>query len=92
MEFGQVSRMPGISRIGSSLPAGNTTTRSNGGTTNAISRSSIILQGRIQFVQVGETGHHHPPNGRRVIDLRGKTDLRVSLCGSFTIPRVFFVP
>ncbi len=31
--------------------------------------------GRIQFVQVGETQHHHPPlNG--VIDLRGQTDLR----------------
>jgi len=33
------------------------------------------LQGRVQFVQIGEKGHHHPPlNG--VIDLRGKTDLR----------------
>lgn len=31
--------------------------------------------GRIQFVQVGEKDHHHPPlNG--VIDLRGKTTLR----------------
>jgi ADP-heptose:LPS heptosyltransferase len=33
------------------------------------------FKGRIQFVQVGERGHHHPKlNG--VIDLRGKTDLR----------------
>lgn len=31
--------------------------------------------GRIQFVQVGEKGHHHPPL-RGVLDLRGKTDLR----------------
>ncbi|HKS38054.1 MAG TPA: glycosyltransferase family 9 protein [Verrucomicrobiae bacterium] len=30
---------------------------------------------RIQFVQVGETGHHHP-RLEGVIDLRGKTDLR----------------
>ena len=30
---------------------------------------------RIQFVQVGETGHFHPPL-RGVIDLRGKTDTR----------------
>src|SRR5262245_30967349 len=30
---------------------------------------------RILFVQVGEAGHEHPPL-RRVIDLRGKTDLR----------------
>jgi ADP-heptose:LPS heptosyltransferase len=30
---------------------------------------------RIQFVQVGETGHHHPPLGG-VIDLRGRTSLR----------------
>ena len=32
-------------------------------------------RGRILFVQVGESGHHHPPL-RGVIDLRGKTDLR----------------
>lgn len=33
------------------------------------------FRGRIVFVQVGESHHHHPPlNG--VIDLRGKTDLR----------------
>ncbi|HVK58548.1 MAG TPA: glycosyltransferase family 9 protein [Candidatus Kapabacteria bacterium] len=33
------------------------------------------FKGKIQFVQVGESGHHHPRlNG--VIDLRGKTDLR----------------
>ncbi|MEO8428675.1 MAG: glycosyltransferase family 9 protein [Verrucomicrobiota bacterium] len=33
------------------------------------------FRGRIQFVQVGERGHHHPKlNG--VVDLRGKTDLR----------------
>lgn len=33
------------------------------------------FRGRIQFVQVGEEGHHHPAlNG--VMDLRGKTDLR----------------
>ncbi|MEX3935872.1 glycosyltransferase family 9 protein [Paraburkholderia phymatum] len=31
--------------------------------------------GRIQFVQVGEAGHQHPPL-RNTIDLRGKTDLR----------------
>ena len=31
--------------------------------------------GKIQFVQVGESGHAHPPL-RDVIDLRGKTDLR----------------
>jgi ADP-heptose:LPS heptosyltransferase len=31
--------------------------------------------GRIQFVQVGRTGHHHPKL-KRVIDLRGQTDLR----------------
>ncbi|HEX5208426.1 MAG TPA: glycosyltransferase family 9 protein [Steroidobacteraceae bacterium] len=30
---------------------------------------------RILFVQVGEAGHEHPPL-RRVIDLRGRTDLR----------------
>jgi ADP-heptose:LPS heptosyltransferase len=33
------------------------------------------FQGRIQFVQVGERGHYHPPL-QNVIDLRGKTDLR----------------
>ena len=33
------------------------------------------FRGRIQFVQVGEYGHHHPKlNG--VVDLRGQTDLR----------------
>jgi ADP-heptose:LPS heptosyltransferase len=32
-------------------------------------------RGRIDFVQVGEAGHAHPPL-RGVIDLRGKTDLR----------------
>jgi len=31
--------------------------------------------GRIQFVQVGENGHYHPPL-ENVIDLRGETDLR----------------
>jgi len=31
--------------------------------------------GNIQFVQIGETGHNHPPL-KNVIDLRGKTDLR----------------
>ncbi len=30
---------------------------------------------QIRWVQVGETGHHHPPLNH-VIDLRGKTDLR----------------
>ncbi|RPJ72406.1 MAG: ADP-heptose--LPS heptosyltransferase, partial [Acidobacteria bacterium] len=29
----------------------------------------------IQFVQVGEAGHHHPPL-RGAVDLRGRTDLR----------------
>jgi len=33
------------------------------------------FQGRIQFVQVGEKEHYHPPL-QGVIDLRGKTDLR----------------
>ena len=33
------------------------------------------FRGRIQFVQVGETHHHHPLLDG-VIDLRGKTDLR----------------
>ena len=33
------------------------------------------FQGRIVFVQIGETGHYHPAL-RGVIDLRGKTDLR----------------
>ena len=33
------------------------------------------FRGRIQFVQVGELGHHHPAL-RGVIDLRGKTDVR----------------
>jgi ADP-heptose:LPS heptosyltransferase len=32
-------------------------------------------RGRIQFVQVGESGHYHPPL-RDVIDLRGATSLR----------------
>ena len=33
------------------------------------------FRGQIQFVQVGERGHHHPKL-KGVIDLRGKTDLR----------------
>lgn len=33
------------------------------------------FQDTIRFVQVGESGHHHPPL-KGVIDLRGKTDLR----------------
>jgi ADP-heptose:LPS heptosyltransferase len=33
------------------------------------------FRGRIQFVQVGERGHHHPPLDG-VIDLRGETNLR----------------
>lgn len=33
------------------------------------------FRGRIQFVQVGENSHQHPPL-EGVIDLRGKTDLR----------------
>jgi ADP-heptose:LPS heptosyltransferase len=33
------------------------------------------FRGRIQFVQVGEPSHHHPPL-RGVVDLRGDTDLR----------------
>ena len=33
------------------------------------------FRGRIQFVQVGEAGHHHPALSG-VIDLRGKADLR----------------
>jgi len=33
------------------------------------------FRGRIQFVQVGEDGHHHPPLDG-VVDLRGQTSLR----------------
>lgn len=33
------------------------------------------LRGRVQFVQVGEKGHYHPPL-KGVLDLRGKTSLR----------------
>jgi ADP-heptose:LPS heptosyltransferase len=33
------------------------------------------FHGKIQFVQVGQKGHHHPAL-ENVIDLRGKTDLR----------------
>jgi ADP-heptose:LPS heptosyltransferase len=33
------------------------------------------FRGKLQFVQVGERGHHHP-RLQGVIDLRGKTDLR----------------
>ena len=33
------------------------------------------FRGRIEFVQVGEAEHHHPPL-RGVVDLRGQTDLR----------------
>lgn len=33
------------------------------------------FRGRVEFVQVGEAGHHHPPL-QGVIDLRGQTDLR----------------
>jgi len=33
------------------------------------------FRGRIQFVQVGEAAHHHPPLAG-VVDLRGRTDLR----------------
>jgi ADP-heptose:LPS heptosyltransferase len=33
------------------------------------------FRGKIQFVQVGDYGHHHPKL-KGVIDLRGKTDLR----------------
>lgn len=33
------------------------------------------FRGKIQFVQIGEPGHHHPPL-RGVVDLRGRTDLR----------------
>ena len=33
------------------------------------------FRGRIQFVQVGEESHHHPPLDG-VVDLRGETDLR----------------
>ena len=41
----------------------------------AISGSSTISQGHVLFVQVGESGHAHPPL-RGVLDLRGKTTLR----------------
>ena len=34
------------------------------------------FQGRIEFVQVGEGGHYHPPL-QGVVDLRGSTDLRM---------------
>lgn len=33
------------------------------------------FRGKILFVQVGETGHYHPPL-RHVVDLRGRLDLR----------------
>ncbi len=33
------------------------------------------LRGRVEFVQIGEDGHHHPPLDG-VVDLRGRTDLR----------------
>lgn len=33
------------------------------------------FRGRIRFVQVGESGHHHPPL-KSVVDLRGRTDIR----------------
>src|SRR5690606_11064954 len=33
------------------------------------------FRGAIDFVQVGEAGHHHPPL-QGVVDLRGQTDLR----------------
>ncbi len=33
------------------------------------------FRGKIQFVQIGELGHHHPPL-KGVIDLRGQTNLR----------------
>jgi ADP-heptose:LPS heptosyltransferase len=33
------------------------------------------FRGRIQFVQIGEAGHHHPELSS-VIDLRGRTDVR----------------
>ena len=33
------------------------------------------FRGRIEFVQVGEAGHHHPPL-RGTVDLRGQTTLR----------------
>jgi len=33
------------------------------------------FRGRIEFVQVGEAGHHHPPL-RGTVDLRGRTSLR----------------
>ncbi len=35
--------------------------------------------GRIQFVQVGEPSHHHPPL-QGVVDLRGQTSLRQLVC------------
>jgi len=33
------------------------------------------FQGRLEFVQVGESGHYHPPL-KGVVDLRGRTSLR----------------
>jgi len=33
------------------------------------------FKNQVRFVQIGESGHHHPPL-ENVIDLRGKTDLR----------------
>jgi len=44
----------------------------------AVSRYQEVIdhfRGKIQFVQVGSTEHHHPPL-EGVVDLRGKTDLR----------------
>ncbi len=37
------------------------------------------FRGRVNFVQVGERGHYHPPLDG-VLDLRGKTDLRTLIC------------
>jgi ADP-heptose:LPS heptosyltransferase len=43
--------------------------------TEGYQRVVDMLRGRIQFVQIGESGHHHPPL-RNVINLVGKTDTR----------------
>ena len=55
--------------------AGSSTTRSSGGRTTRYQQVVDHFKGRIEFVQVGEAGHHHP-SLRGVVDLRGMTGHR----------------
>ena len=59
-------------RTGSSPRGGSATTRSSGGTPARYQQVVDHFRGRIDFVQVGETHHHHPA-ARGVTDLRGHT-------------------